>query len=61
MAADISKLSCICDIADIVMFHVTSPIDINLPTRGLFSLLAVETKSSFVLMVGTFELQKECL
>ena len=34
------------------MFRKTSPIDINVPTRGL---LAVETKSSFVLMVGIFE------
>ena len=34
------------------MFLVKSSIDINLPTRGL---LAVETKSSFGLMFGTFE------
>ena len=42
----------------IAMFRVTSPIDINVPTRGL---LAVETESSFVFMVGTFEKQKGCL
>ena len=42
----------------IAMFRFTSPIDINVPTRVL---LAVGTKSSFVLMVGTFEQQKECL
>ena len=35
-----------------MMFRV----DINVPTRGP---LAVETKSSFVLMVGTFEQQKD--
>ena len=36
----------------IAMFCATSPVDINVPTR---SLLAVETNSSFVSMVGTFE------
>ena len=36
----------------IAMFLVTSSIVINVPTRGL---LAVEAKSSFVFMVGTFE------
>ena len=38
--------------ARIAMFRVTSPTDINVPTRVL---LAVETKSSSVFMVGTFE------
>ena len=40
------------DMLDIAVFLVTSPFDINVPTRGL---LAVETTSSFVFMVGTFE------
>ena len=38
---------------NIAKISLTSPIDINVPTRVL--LTAVETKSSFVLMAGTFE------
>ena len=34
------------------MFHMTSPIDLYVPTRGR---LAVGTKSSFVFMVGHTE------
>jgi len=37
---------------------VTSPIVINVPTRGL---LAVETKDSFVLWLAKFKYQKACL
>ena len=40
-------------LAIVVMFLVTLPIDINMPTRGL--LADLKTKSSFVFMVGTFE------
>ena len=37
---------------------VTSPIVINVPTRGL---LVVETKDSFVLWLAKFKYQKNCL
>ena len=39
----------------IAMLTVTSPIVINVPTRGL---LAVETKDSFVLWLAKFKYQK---
>ena len=42
----------------IAMLTVTSPIVINVPTRGL---LAVETKDSFVLWLAKFKYQKTCL
>ena len=42
----------------IAMLTVTSPIVINVPTRGL---LAVETKNSFVLWLAKFKYQKTCL
>ena len=37
---------------------VTTPIVINVPTRGLS---AVETKDSFVLWLAKFKYQKTCL
>ena len=40
---------------DIAILTVTSPIVINVPTRGL---LAVETKDSFVLWLAKFKYQK---
>ena len=43
---------------DIAILTVTSPIVINVPTRGL---LAVETKDSFVLWLAKFKYQKNCL
>ena len=43
---------------DIAILTVTSPIVINVPTRGL---LAVETKDSFVLWLAKFKYQKTCL
>ena len=42
----------------IVILTVTSPIVINVPTRGL---LAVETKDSFALWLAKFKYQKTCL
>ena len=42
----------------IAILTVTSPIVINVPTRGL---LAVETKDSFVLWLAKFKYQKNCL
>ena len=42
----------------IAILTVTSPIVINVPTRGL---LAVETKDSFVLWLAKFKYQKTCL
>ena len=42
----------------IAILAVTSPIVINVPTRGL---LAVETKDSFVLWLAKFKYQKNCL
>jgi len=42
----------------IAILTVTSPIAINVPTRGL---LAVETKDSFVLWLAKFKCQKTCL
>ena len=44
--------------AAIAILTVTSPIVINVPTRGL---LAVETKDSFVLWLAKFKYQKNCL
>ena len=43
---------------EIAILTVTSPIVINVPTRGL---LAVETKDSFVLWLAKFKYQKTCL
>ena len=45
-------------ITAIAILTVTSPIVINVPTRGL---LAVETKDSFVLSLAKFKYQKNCL
>ena len=42
----------------IAILTVTSPIVINVPTRGL---LAVETKDSFVLWLAKSKYQKNCL
>jgi len=42
----------------IAILIVTSPIVINVPTRGL---LALETKDSFVLWWAKFKYQKTCL
>ena len=42
----------------IAILTVTSPIVINVPTRGL---LAVKTKDSFVLWLAKFKYQKTCL
>ena len=42
----------------IAILTVTSPIVINVPTRGL---LAVETEDSFVLWLAKFKYQKTCL
>ena len=42
----------------IAILTVSSPIVINVPTRGL---LAVETKDSFVLWLAKFKYQKNCL
>ena len=42
----------------IAILTVTSPIVINVPTRGS---LAVETKDSFVLWLAKFKYQKNCL
>ena len=42
----------------IAILTVTSPIVINVPTRGL---LAVEAKDSFVLWLAKFKYQKTCL
>ena len=44
--------------SEIAILTVTSPIVINVPTRGL---LAVETKDSFVLWLAKFKYQKTCL
>ena len=41
----------------ITKISLTSSIDTNVPTKDL---LAVETKSSFALVVGTFEEQNVC-
>ena len=42
----------------IAILTVTSPIVINVPTRGL---LVVETNDSFVLWLAKFKYQKTCL
>jgi len=42
---------------EIAILTLTSPIVINVPTRGL---LAVETKASFVLWLVEFKYQKTC-
>ena len=42
----------------ITILVVTSPVVINVPTRGLF---VVETKDSFVLWLAKFKYQKICL
>ena len=42
----------------VAVLTVTSPIVINVPTRGL---LVVETKDSFVLWLEKFKYQKNCL
>ena len=42
----------------IAILTVTSPVVINVPTRGL---LAVETKGSFVLWLAKFKYEKTCL
>ena len=42
----------------IAILTVTSPIVINVPTRGL---LPVKTKDSFVLWLAKFKYQKTCL
>ena len=44
--------------AFIAILIVTSPVVINVPTRGL---LALETKDSFVLWLAKFKYQKTCL
>ena len=46
------------EVSPIAILTVTSPIVINVPTRGL---LAVETKDSFVLWLAKFKYQKTCL
>ena len=52
-------MSCFkCGFPKIAILTVTSPIVINVPTRGL---LAVETKDSFVLWLAKFTYQKNCL
>ena len=51
---EIGKSNCF----SIAMLTVTSPIVINMPTRGL---VAVETKDSFVLWLAKFKYQKTCL
>ena len=43
---------------EIAILTVTSPIVINVPTRGL---LAVETKYPIVLWLAKFKYQKTCL
>ena len=51
----------VCDtqpLGAIAILTVTSPIVINVPTRGL---LAVETKDCFVLWLPKFKYQKNCL
>ena len=53
-----SKCGKMPEMFSIAILTVTSPIVINVPTRGL---LAVETKDSFVLWLAKFKYQKTCL
>ena len=58
MAKPMKTLELHCPVIQFLIITVTSPIVINVPTRGL---LTVETKDSFGLWLAKFKYQKTCL